>query len=87
MPTGIVMSVPNILAHPQIIHRDLLKTFDTKNHHNEKITVMRTGFRVNNEPTNVNYPPPSIGEHNNEILRELGYTENEISEFKKTKVI
>ena len=54
MPTGIVMSVPDILAHPQIIHRDLLKTFD---------------------------------EHNNEILRELGYTENEISEFKKTKVI
>ena len=48
---------------------------------------MRTGFRVNNEPTNVNSPPPSIGEHNNEILRELGYTENEISEFKKTKVI
>ena len=87
VPTGIVMSVPNILAHPQIIHRDLLETFDTKNHHNQKITVMRTGFRVNNEPTNVNSPPPSIGEHNNEILSELGYTEYEISEFKKTKVI
>ena len=29
----------------------------------------------------------SFGEHNNEILRELGYTEYEISEFKKTKVI
>ena len=48
---------------------------------------MRTGFRVDNKPTKVNSPPPSIGEHNNQILRELGYTQNEISEFKKTKVI
>ena len=35
VPTGIVMSVPDILAHPQIIHRDLLK------HLILKITIMR----------------------------------------------
>jgi crotonobetainyl-CoA:carnitine CoA-transferase CaiB-like acyl-CoA transferase len=32
-------------------------------------------------------PPPRFGEHNDEVLGELGYTAGEIAGFRATKII
>lgn len=45
-------------------------------------------FRYANNPDPwVNRPPPTIGEHNKEVLQELGLTESEIAHLSDTKVI
>jgi len=87
VPSGTVMSVPEILAHPQITHRELLANFENLQSIDRNISVMRTGFLNNGKPSKVYTPPPTIGEHNDELLNELGYDDNAISKLKKDKVI
>ena len=48
---------------------------------------MRTGFLNNGKPSKVDTPPPTIGEHNDELLNELGYDDNAISKLKKDNII
>ena len=87
VPSGTVMSIPEILAHPQIIHRELLAKFENLQSIGRNISVMRTGFLNNGKPSKVNTPPPTIGEHNDELLNELGYDDNAISKLKKDNII
>ncbi len=35
----------------------------------------------------IRYQPPKIGEHTLDVLREIGYTEDEISELKMKGII
>ena len=87
VPSGTVMSIPEILAHPQIIHRELLAKFENLQSIGRNISVMRTGFLSNGKPSKVDTPPPTIGEHNDELLNELGYDDNAISKLKKDNII
>ena len=81
------MSIPEILAHPQIKHRELLAKFENLQSIDRNISVMRTGFLNNGKPSKVDTPPPTIGEHNDELLTELGYDDNAISKLKKDNII
>ena len=87
VPAGVVMTVPEILAHPHIAHRGLLAEFENVQGLEQSISVMRTGFQSNGQPATVDTPPPVIGEHNNEILRELGYDGETIEQLRQKGII
>jgi formyl-CoA transferase len=38
-------------------------------------------------PSKMVAPPPDVGEHNDEVLREIGYSAQEIEDLRKTKAI
>ena len=87
VPAGVVMTVPEILAHPHIAHRGLLAEFENVRGLEQSISVMRTGFQSDGQPASVDRPPPVIGEHNNEILRELGYDGETIEQLRQKGII
>ncbi len=87
VPAGVVMSVPDILAHPHITHRGLIANFEDVARIGRDISVIRTGFHLDGQPTSVSDPPPTIGQHNNELLSELGYGCDVISKFKQEGII
>ena len=87
VPAGVVMTVPEILAHPHIAHRGLLAEFENVQGLEQSISVMRTGFQSDGQPASVDTPPPVIGEHNNEILRELGYDGETIEQLGQKGII
>ena len=87
VPAGVVMTVPEILAHPHIAHRGLLAEFENVQGLEQSISVMRTGFQSDGQPASVDTPPPVIGEHNNEILRELGYDGETIEQLRQKGII
>lgn len=87
VPAGVVMTVPEILAHPHIAHRGLLAEFKNVKGLERSISVMRTGFQSDGQPASVDTPPPVIGEHNNEILRELGYDGERIEQLRQKGII
>jgi len=87
VPVGIVMSVPAILENEHTNHRGLLADFDDVTGIDRDISVVRTGFQTNGTPMKVSSPPPTLGQHNEDLLRELGYDDYAINMFRAKGVI
>jgi crotonobetainyl-CoA:carnitine CoA-transferase CaiB-like acyl-CoA transferase len=82
VPAGEVLSIPEILEHPQIRERSLIKHFQDAPGTDREIAVVRAGFRLaSGDPEPVS-PPPLLGADTEMILEELGYDRNAIVKLK-----
>ena len=50
-------------------------------------TVPVAAFKFGHDGPRVDRPPPMFGQHNNEVLAELGYSQSDIAGFTKAKII
>ena len=78
VPAGVVMDVPDILAHPQIAERGFLGTFTQAPGVGRDLRIARTGVKLDGEAPSVSDPPPLLGQHNAEVLGALGLSAAEI---------
>ncbi|MEC7243341.1 MAG: CaiB/BaiF CoA-transferase family protein [Pseudomonadota bacterium] len=84
VPAGPVWSVPEVLTHPQLADRGLLQAhrIGTENLH-----LVGIGAKLDGIAPSVDSPPPTLGAHTNDILTELGYNNDQISDLKKEGAI
>ena len=87
VPVGIVMSVPDILENEHTNHRGLLADFENVAGVGRDISLVRTGFQTDGTPMKVSSPPPTLGQDNEDLLRELGYDDDAIDGFRTKGVI
>ncbi|MEF7612420.1 CoA transferase [Aquincola sp. MAHUQ-54] len=87
VPAGQVLTVPQVLASPQIAARQLLKTFDHPNDLDGPITVTRAGFKLSDGDPDATEPPPVLGQHTDEILGSLGYSPVELAGLREVGAI
>jgi CoA:oxalate CoA-transferase len=87
VPAGLILTLPEVLAHPQIKSRELVKRFGNVDSVGRDIAVTRLGFRLSEDLPDTNLPPPLLGENNDEVLGAIGYSAGEIAELRQLKVI
>jgi CoA:oxalate CoA-transferase len=87
VPAGEVLDVPSILEHPQIVERQLLRTFGDVPNVDKEVSVVRSGFRLASSDPAPASPPPALGADTALLLKELGYAEAEIEDLVRDKAV
>lgn len=84
-PCAPVYSIDEVFSDPQIRHRNMLVEMDHPIA--GRIKQIGTPFNFSISSTGLAKCPPVLGEHSDEILKDLGYSENSISELREKGVI
>jgi formyl-CoA transferase len=87
VPSGPVLSVPEVLEQPQVRDRGMIADFAEVPGVGRDIRVVGTGFKLDGRAPSVETPPPRLGAHNDEIYGELGCGAEEIARLKEDGII
>ena len=87
IPAGRVASVAEALEHPQVQDRGLLQTFADVPGVARPVTLTRAGFKLSGADPVVASAPPRLGEHTDEVLRDLGYNDSDIERLRAAGAI
>ncbi|MQG69843.1 MAG: CoA transferase [SAR202 cluster bacterium] len=84
LPPGAVYDLQEVFEDPQVVHNDMVIEAD----HPVYGKVKLTGFpvKLSDTPANLRRSPPTVGEHNEEVLGELGYTDAQIKDLQASGV-
>jgi crotonobetainyl-CoA:carnitine CoA-transferase CaiB-like acyl-CoA transferase len=85
IPCGPIYTIDEVFKDKQVIHQEML----LEAIHKSIGPIKMIGFPVKMEksPCRINFAPPVLGEHTDEILKELGYSREEITELRKNNVV
>jgi crotonobetainyl-CoA:carnitine CoA-transferase CaiB-like acyl-CoA transferase len=85
IPAGPVNSFAEAFADPQMRAREMLQYVD----HPTEGRIPQIGFPVkfSDTPGEMRLPPPCLGEHTDQILREIGYTKMDIELMRTSNVV
>ena len=85
VPCGPILNMHEVLNHEQIKDRETV--IDLNHTKLGKIKNLSFPIKFSDNPQSLKLPPPLLGEHNNVILKELGYSDKEINKLRSESVI
>jgi formyl-CoA transferase/CoA:oxalate CoA-transferase len=85
IPAGAINSIDAALAHPQVVARNMVVTAEHPTA--GKLRMTGSPIKLSRYTATVRRPPPELGEHTDEVLRELGYTDQDIVALRDAGVV
>jgi formyl-CoA transferase len=85
IPSGEILSLDDALNASQVVHRDTLSSIDADEIGELKLFNLTAKFEKT--PGCIENPPPKLSENTEEILNTIGYTTEEIKNFKLNGII
>jgi len=85
IPCGPLLNVDEVIDNPQVIARGML--IDVDHPEKGKIKITRIPISLSEAAPEIRLQAPILGEHTNEILKELGYSEAEVSQLAEKGII
>ena len=87
VPAGPVLSIPEVLSHPQITKRGILTTLENIPGVEKSIDVLKAAVLFDGDHHQIDSNPPLLGADNTSVYSSLGLGEEEINQLKKEGVI
>ncbi|WP_428488944.1 CaiB/BaiF CoA transferase family protein [Rhodopila sp.] len=87
VPASRVRTMGEALQDPQLASRGLLHRVDAAPGIEGSFSVPVAAFKFGHDGPRVDRPPPMFGQHNDEVLGELGYSAAEIFGFRSARII
>lgn len=86
VPAARVLDVPDVLELDQLAERGFLHTLPAPRG-DGTVRVIGNGIQVDGRPSRPTVRPPVLGEHTDELLRELGYRHEEITSLRAESAV
>jgi formyl-CoA transferase len=85
VPCGPINRMDEVFADPQVKHLGMAAPVQHASL--GKVEVVNQAVKLSRTPSHISRPTPEKGEHTDEILKEYGYDEKAISEFRARKIV
>ena len=85
VPSGPIYAMNEVFADPQVQH--VGASVEVEHPKIGKFRILDQAARLDRTPAAVVSATPELGEHTDEVLREVGFSDAEISQLRKKKVI
>jgi crotonobetainyl-CoA:carnitine CoA-transferase CaiB-like acyl-CoA transferase len=85
VPVFPVQNIGEIPEDPHVKHREMIQEITLNS--GEKTRQVSFPIRLSEMPREIRIPPPELGEHTDEILKDLGYTQSDIETFREEGIV
>jgi len=85
VPSGPLLNLKEVFEDPQVMHLGML--VEMTHPRMGKVRLVGSGIRMSETPPQMTLPPPIAGENTEQILGELGYSEESVANLRKQGVI
>lgn len=86
IPAGPVLDLDQVLTDPQVKARKLLQSVEYPGAP-KPVPLATTPVQLSATPGEIKHRAPTLGEHTDEILRELGYSDQQIASLRQAEVV
>ena len=87
VPCGPVYTIDQVFADPQVEHLEMARPMDHARLGELKVVGQAINMTKTPEAARMRLPTPDLGEHSEDILRELGYHQGDIADLRAAGVI
>ncbi|QGT99347.1 Alpha-methylacyl-CoA racemase [Candidatus Syntrophocurvum alkaliphilum] len=82
-----VLNLEEMSTHPQVVARNMIEKITNFKNSGKDLVLTGIPIKLSESPGQTQLTFPKLGEHNEEILKEAGYTHEEIEKLRKNQVI
>ena len=85
VPAGPILDYRQVFADPHVRHREMAVEVDHPRA--GRTRVLGIPVKLSATPGAVRRPAPTLGQHTDDVLRELGYDETAIADLRKRNIV
>jgi len=85
VPCGPIYSIDQVFADPQVKHLGIAQSVKKKD--KSTLNVVGQPFALSRTRSRIAAPPPELGQHTNEVLKEFGFSTKQIAALRKANAI
>ena len=84
-PCGPINSIDQVSADPQVKHLGIAQSVKKKD--KSTLTLVGQPFLMSRTKSRIAAPPPTLGQHTDEVLKEFGFKPKEIAALRAAKAL
>ena len=85
VPCGPIYNIDQVFADPQVQHLGIAQSVKRKN--GSMLNVVGQPVGLSRTRSRIAAPPPELGQHTNEVLKEFGFSAKEITALRQAKAL